>query len=193
MRVRRVEAATTRRQSFSSAWIPGILQADEYVSVLLQDSGVSPERLQEAVAERVLRGKVLDDPGKTFEFIMSYSAIGLHFGGPDVMARQLQHLALKVKEGKHFIGILPPCSPLSANNSFSIMDSEVVWIDIASGLHMFYDEFRVSNYVRLFRQLREKGKLITDVKLYNLLVARASKLSELQDWPEQTEANWAIT
>ncbi|MGH3575373.1 MAG: Scr1 family TA system antitoxin-like transcriptional regulator, partial [Pseudonocardiaceae bacterium] len=43
-----------------------------------------------AVAERLLRAQILDEPGRQFTFILTTGALGWRVGGPEVMARQVE-------------------------------------------------------------------------------------------------------
>ncbi|MEV0681636.1 helix-turn-helix transcriptional regulator [Actinosynnema sp. NPDC050436] len=98
-------------RAFESCFVPGILQTRDYAHALLR-SGSPYVRLTEVeprLEARLARGGLLegDDPLSLF-VLLSESALRQQIGGPEVMRRQLDHLAEVVEAKEHVdVRVLP--------------------------------------------------------------------------------------
>lgn len=74
--------------------IPGLLQTDEYATVIHEsDEFVPAESVARSVDIRLRRQRVLDEPAPPrFHVVLDEAVILRVVGGPEVMARQLEHL-----------------------------------------------------------------------------------------------------
>ncbi|WP_285753826.1 helix-turn-helix transcriptional regulator [Lentzea sp. NBRC 105346] len=74
--------------------IPGLLQIGDYVRGILRAAGAPPEEIATRVAVRVGRSEVLTRSHSPVQFtaFIGEAALRNHIGGPEVMARQLEHL-----------------------------------------------------------------------------------------------------
>lgn len=74
--------------------IPGLVQTGEYARAIMRAAGASPDEIPTRVAVRVGRSEVLTRPHKPAQFTayIGEAALRSRVGGPEVMARQLDHL-----------------------------------------------------------------------------------------------------
>lgn len=74
--------------------VPGLLQTDEYATAVHEaDKFVPAEAVARSVAIRLRRQRVLEEPDPPrFHVVLDEAVILRIVGGPDVMARQLEHL-----------------------------------------------------------------------------------------------------
>jgi transcriptional regulator with XRE-family HTH domain len=123
--------SATRIRNFEISVIPGLLQTPQYAYYRMLDAvnyGFDPERIDETVRERMARTRVLDEPGRTFEFIITEVPWrGLLGCPPDVMLDQVnrlhgvlgsQHIALAIIPADRYVPYMPM-------HGFLLLDGEV--------------------------------------------------------------------
>lgn len=109
-----------------------------------------------------------------------------------MMADQIDLLTKVVASGKHLVGLLPPNSAFCAWPSFSILEPDVVWVDLIGHLHVIADELLIPNYTAFFSRMLNDPDLIKGDKLRALLVAYASQLRKHDDWRKVKVGNWPL-
>jgi hypothetical protein len=92
-RVRRNEARSTHLSVFHPLVIPGLLQTEEYVRAVFSSGALSQPEVNARVAARLARAEILQEPGRQFTFVLTAGALGWRVGSPEVMVRQVEHIA----------------------------------------------------------------------------------------------------
>jgi transcriptional regulator with XRE-family HTH domain len=89
------ESASSAVSQFETAFVPGILQTEEYTSAVLQAfyNEKSDERLQRLVELRTKRTELLTRENAQFSFVLDESVARRPVGSNLVMRQQFQHLA----------------------------------------------------------------------------------------------------
>ncbi|HEY0700318.1 MAG TPA: helix-turn-helix transcriptional regulator [Micromonospora sp.] len=90
----RLESEATRLVNWEPLLVPGLLQIPEYTRAVMRACGVPETDAQTRVAARLARQAILtkDEPPE-LRVLVDETAVRRVLGGPQVMARQLRHLA----------------------------------------------------------------------------------------------------
>ena len=141
---------------FTANIVPGLFQTADYARLVFQDGGdVTGEDLDKAVAERLRRAAVFDQPGRSFNVIMAEGALRWQAGSPRVMAEQVDHL-LELNQRPHLrIGVIPWTQPahVFALHGFSMYDRRIVIVGTRTGTSFITDAQDVAEYAKLFDEL----------------------------------------
>jgi len=144
----------TVQQSFLPIMVSGLLQIPEYARAALSPTiPSSPARdVDKAVAARLDRQTVLDDPLRQFCFLMTEQAVKWRRIDRPLMAKQCAHLAEMSERTNIDIAIIPlaaqvPGAPLS---SFLTFDERLVIVELFTGEVVFRDYKDVRYYLDLF-------------------------------------------
>jgi transcriptional regulator with XRE-family HTH domain len=106
-RIGRIEASSEQIREFSPIIIPGLLQTAEYIRTIFTGSGTTPADDAAAVAARLGRQSVLDEPGRRITILTTEGALGWAAGPPDLMIRQLEHIEVVTRKPAIRVGIIP--------------------------------------------------------------------------------------
>jgi len=87
-----LESSAIRLRQFQNLAVPGILQTREYARVLVSAGTADEERIENGVAVRLQRQKLLEPGGPDSYFILDESVLRRQVGGPEVMRDQLKRL-----------------------------------------------------------------------------------------------------
>jgi transcriptional regulator with XRE-family HTH domain len=101
-----LEEQATAIQSFETRLIPGLLQTEEYARAVL--AGARPDRLEELVAARLNRQRVLtrEDPPHLW-VVIDENALRRKLGGPAVMRAQLARLLEAAEVPRIVVQVVP--------------------------------------------------------------------------------------
>jgi transcriptional regulator with XRE-family HTH domain len=149
---------TRNFRSYSSWLIPGMIQTPAYTEAVLravqQRRGLVDD-VDDAVAVRIERQRVLREGDHRFAFLMEESVLHAGIGGTAVMASQLEHL--------HTISALPNVSlgvvPMRPDRSrwpvegFWIYDAAQVNVELVSGYLTITQPREIELYVQAFGEL----------------------------------------
>lgn len=101
-----------RIRDFQMYLIPGLLQTPGYARYRALEAtrlhGTDPDKVDDVVAARMLRQRVLADTSKRFEFLLTEAAFRYLLCPPDVMAAQLYQLQGVIGLAHVRLGIIPP-------------------------------------------------------------------------------------
>lgn len=132
----------------------GLLHVREYAEQTLSKTVHSdPARdVRRAVKARMDRQAILDDPGRSFVFLLTEQAVRWRIAAPDVMAAQTAHMADVSKKSNVEIAIIPqsahvPGIPLHV---FVVYDERLVTVELFSGEVVLRDPRDVSHHIDLF-------------------------------------------
>jgi transcriptional regulator with XRE-family HTH domain len=87
---------TRQFRAYSSWMLPGLIQTEGYTRAVLrayQERRGLPDDVEEAVAVRMARQRLLRRGGRVASFVIEEPVLTTGSGGPEVMAGQLAHLA----------------------------------------------------------------------------------------------------
>jgi transcriptional regulator with XRE-family HTH domain len=104
-----LEKAAKRIRVFEVAFIPGLLQTEDYARARLAEASRTYEvaDVEASVAARMRRQAVLFTRGKVIEFVITEAALRFLVCPPDVMLRQLERLQVHTTSATIPFGIIP--------------------------------------------------------------------------------------
>ena len=111
--VRELEATARTLRNFQPGFVPGLLQTAAYARSILTmaDKTASPA---EAVFARMARQEILHQAGRTFEFLLTESALRYRPGPRALRVAQLDHLAAVVTLENISFGVIPADAEMHA-------------------------------------------------------------------------------
>ncbi|BEK98938.1 DUF5753 domain-containing protein [Nocardia seriolae] len=95
MRFYGLEAGAQSIRSFENVVIPGLLQTEDYMRVLMKSRVTTyrPTEVEQRVSARLRRQRRLEDPDPLeLSVVVGQAALMYKVGGDDIRSRQLQHL-----------------------------------------------------------------------------------------------------
>jgi transcriptional regulator with XRE-family HTH domain len=152
----------TRQFRAYSCWtVPGLIQSEDYTRAVLravQQQRELHDDVEEAVAVRMERQRVLSRGGRMFAFLVEESVLRNGMGGREVMATQLAHLAEVSLMPSVSLGVVPagPDREVArAVEDFWIFDSAQVNVELVSGYLTVTRPSEIAMYARTFARLAE--------------------------------------
>ncbi|QBI56211.1 helix-turn-helix domain-containing protein [Streptomonospora litoralis] len=160
-----LEAEASAVCSYTSEFVPGLLQTADYSRAIHQGSlrSLSDEEIERRVAVRMERQKLLERPhAPQLWFILNEAVIRRHVGGPGVMKKQLGHLAKAIDPPRITVQVLP--YELGAHpgmdGAFSILsfpaaiDADLVYLEHQTSSLYVEEPDEVERYNVVFNHLR---------------------------------------
>lgn len=140
----RVRQATLIRH-FETVFVPGPLQTADYARRVLAESlrrhRSEVNDLDEAVNQRLLRGRWLHDAGKRFEFLLAEPVLHWRLCPPDAMREQLDRLQTVIGLSNIRFGILPADVTLETPPEHAfVMYDDVALVEMFVGEKEFLGE-----------------------------------------------------
>jgi transcriptional regulator with XRE-family HTH domain len=156
-RVGAAEDAASSIATYHMALIPGLLQTAPYarhmLSVLLPDlTGVD-----ELVAGRMERQRILYDDARRFRFLLAEWVLRTRLAPPSVLRGQIDRLVTLADGFPHVeirvlpVGGVPPKA--WAMSSFDLIDDEYVWVELQASEVITRDAGEVARYQATFEGL----------------------------------------
>lgn len=138
--------------------IPGLFQTADYTAAMLafwMKFLDTPDDLDEAVAARMERQRVLYRRGKRFAVVLEEQALRTWFGDAETQAGQLDRLLTMMSLPSVSLGIIPLMMRRSAVPSagFWIFDDELVALETPTAGIEVTRPYEVDLYVRMFEHL----------------------------------------
>lgn len=152
----------TRQFRAYSCWtVPGLIQIEGYTRAVLR--AVQRQRelrddVEEAVAVRMERQRILNRDGRMFAFLIEESALRIGMGGREVMAAQLEHLISVSFMPSVSLGVVPAGPDREVARpveDFWIFDSAQVNVELVSGYLTVTRPSEIAMYARTFARLAE--------------------------------------
>lgn len=139
--------------------VPGLFQTAEYSAAMLlyfYDFLNIPDDLEDAVAARMERQRVIYTGDRRFVVVMEEQALLKQVGTADVMAGQLDRLLAVMSLPRVSLGIVP----LSRRTAFAavgfwIYDEALVGVETPTASLEVTQPREIALYVRMFEQLRQ--------------------------------------
>jgi transcriptional regulator with XRE-family HTH domain len=104
-----LERTARTLRHFQPGTVPGLLQTAEYARRILAFADIG-----QAVAARMTRQRLLYEPDRAFEFLLTESALRYRPGPEDVLTAQLDHLAAVVTLHTISFGVIPANAEMHA-------------------------------------------------------------------------------
>jgi transcriptional regulator with XRE-family HTH domain len=154
-RVRRLEESAILLRSYQPAMVIGLVQTRAYARLIFAGGGVPGPEIDEAVDARMERQAVLRDRVPRAILIMSEGALRWQMGSPDVMAEQVDAIAVATEMPNVEIGIIPYTTPaaICPRHGFHLYDSDAAIIGTETGTATVTDPDDIAAYERMFGQL----------------------------------------
>ncbi|HEV2781157.1 MAG TPA: helix-turn-helix transcriptional regulator [Actinophytocola sp.] len=176
-----LEDGASRIDEYSGLLVPGLVQTDEYLRALIGTATKDRETVERRIELRQRRRQILTKPSApTVTFVLHEAALVALFGGPDVMARQLDHLVEMSALPSVTIRVLPLTTGefAAAGASFTIFsftnsdDPSIVHIEqLTSSLYREHPG-DIDVYSRAFSELTAKS---LDPEETRALIARHAR------------------
>jgi transcriptional regulator with XRE-family HTH domain len=160
-----LEAGAASIRNFEPSVVPGLLQTEDYAREIFRNGPIELDRdeVERLLEVRLARQKILarDDRPRLWA-VIDEAVIRRAVGGPDVMRRQLRHLADAAQQGKTTIQIVPYRAGAHAGTTgpFVILDfpettdPTVVYVETLAGDIYLEEHSDVSRYTLAFDRLR---------------------------------------
>jgi transcriptional regulator with XRE-family HTH domain len=147
-------------RSYQPKIVPGLLQTAAYTTALLEDARdkqrVQRDDVAEAVAERVIRQRVLTRAGHRFVFVIEEPVLRYRFCEPEILRGQLLHLRDASRLPAVWLGIIPLAGDrrrVLPREGFIVFDEELVSVELISGVLSVSQPREVGMYLRDFADL----------------------------------------
>lgn len=162
------ESAAAEVRDFEPALLPGLLQTSEYAAAALRafqvllhpdaEQGVE-SAIEAAVAARIGRRKVLLDPAKSFEFVLTEAVLRNRICPPANMLSQIDRLRRIADRENVTIGIIPEEVEIAIPplHGFTLFDDDLVVIDIYNTGLTARGRTDVAHYRHVFDQFRQQA------------------------------------
>lgn len=127
--VAELETQATKICEFAPTVVPGLLQTPEYArAITLAVHPFAPEEyIEEKVSSRIERQTILQDTTRPeYWVILHENTLLTPVGGPEVMARQLEHIAKLIRQRWVLVTVLPRSAGAHAHmtGSLKLMEFE---------------------------------------------------------------------
>lgn len=151
---------TRRFRSYSSWLVPGMIQTRAFTEAALraiQQRRRLVDDVEEALAARLERQRVLYEGDHRFAFLVEESVLRSGIGGTDVMAGQLGHLLTIGSLPNVSLGVVPmrPDRSRWPAEGFWIFDAEQVNVELVSGYLTITQPSEIEMYAQAFSELAE--------------------------------------
>ena len=162
-------------KAYCPSVIPGWLQIPAYATALLSSITAfhgNPDDIQDAVAARVNRNRVLRDGNHRFALLVEETVLRYRIGTPDIMGAQLRHLLEVANLPWVALGVIPSVAqrdmwPLE---QFTVFDDSRVHVELLSAQVTVTAPSEITLYVRAFERL---GRLAVYGDVARALIADA--------------------
>lgn len=148
-----LEANAARIRYFLPALVTGLLQTAEYMRAAM-DMPVEPAEgdTSRAVALKLERQAVLQDPAKWFEFLLTEQALRWQLCPAPVMALQMDRLVSLSRFPNVKVGVLPFGRDMAVGpmNTFTVYDDSLATVETFTGQIVLRDPKDIAHYRALF-------------------------------------------
>jgi transcriptional regulator with XRE-family HTH domain len=143
---------------YCSNVIPGLFQTPAYATALL--SSITrfhriPDDVEDAVAARMERSRVLFTGGRRFAVLVEESVLRYRIGDPETMAGQLGYLLTLMSAPSVSLGVIPfsASRPVWPLETFNVFDDVRVHVELLSAAVKVTAPSEVEQYIRAYREL----------------------------------------
>lgn len=155
------ESRTRHFRIFNPTIIPGALQTPDYAAVRFSefaDMVGIPTDVEQAVAIRMERGKLLLSPDRLFHFVLGEHALRVDLADENVMEDQLRHLLEVSRRPRLRLGILPTrVRHYMTFCGFWIFDDREVQIETYSAAIRITQPREIALYAKVFEHYSSRA------------------------------------
>jgi transcriptional regulator with XRE-family HTH domain len=161
-----IEALATQLRLFEYAYIPGLLQTEDYArAVLAEQPGIRDDELAEAVAARMDRQSVLfrNDKPPLIWAVIDESVLARAVGGPKVMHEQLLQVVHLAEQPNITVQIVPLSAGAHCGlaGAFAVADvegaGEIAYVDTVTDGYIVESASSVARVILTFDTLRSEA------------------------------------
>lgn len=158
-----LEALAMREFTFEPLIIPGLLQTEEYASVVTADTPrIRGDHGERFVGFRMSRARRLTDPDRPLHLhaVIGEAALRLNVGTPELRRAQLQHLVAMAKLPNVTIQVIRPEDGLhtAMTGQFIVLDFEsvrsIAYAELHDGAVYIQDSEQVRSYTLVAENLQ---------------------------------------
>lgn len=152
-RVARVEASSVHIRHFHPIAVAGLLQIPDYARAVFASGGdLPPEQVEQALAARMERQRLLDDAGREFTFVLTEGVLRWQVAGPAVMVAQLDHLTMVSRFPHVRLGVVPWTTTVrvAPMHGFDVYDQRAVIVGTETATAFLTNPHDVAAYLKLF-------------------------------------------
>lgn len=168
------ESSKTVRQ-FLPAMPGGLLQTEHYARrALSQMVPTDPVwDVDNAVSARLARQETLDDPARSFIFVLTEQALRWKYASREVVAAQCRRIAAVAENPNVELVIVPQSAEVPGRplNTFVIYDDRLVLVELFSGEVALRDPRDVSHHLHVFEFFLRHAHCGADATAFALSVA----------------------
>jgi transcriptional regulator with XRE-family HTH domain len=157
----RLETTATDIKTFNPICVVGLLQTSGYAEAMLTDARrlISPELEGPAVraaTARIHRQRVLDDPGKRFDFVMAEASLSNRLCPPEEMPAQLRRIRELARRPNIAVSFIPADARWTQPpiHNFTILDNRHVIVDLYGTALAKHDESEATLYGNVFAEMK---------------------------------------
>ncbi|WP_246150472.1 helix-turn-helix domain-containing protein [Streptomyces qinzhouensis] len=173
--LRALERSSRVMRHFLPAVPTGLLHVREYAERTLSRTvaGDPARDVRRAVDARMERQAVLDDPSRSFTFLLTEQAVTWRRAPADVMAAQCSHMAAVARKQNVEIAIVPRAAEVPAipMNIFVVYDERLVTVELFSGEVVLRDPRDVAHHLDLFAVFLDHALTGSEARSYLLATA----------------------
>lgn len=153
-RIRQLDEQSRLVRSFAPTAVLGILQTHAYARIVFTQR-MTEEKAAPAIASRMQRHRMLDDPGRQWVLVQSEGALRWNLGGMGVMVEQIEQIASAIDRPNVRLGIIPwsTTAQVLPLHGFHVYDHRAVVVGTRSGTAIM-GERDVPDYQALFDELQ---------------------------------------
>ena len=154
------EAQATIIRNFESCFVPGLLQTPEYARERLLEAITSDgayDDLDASVTARMARQQILYAPGRRFHFVITEAVLRLRLCASDVLAGQLDKLAVASTLRTVRLGVIPfsVVMPVAPVHGFWIFDDRWVSVETITAALTITQAPEIGTYLHTFAKLAD--------------------------------------
>jgi transcriptional regulator with XRE-family HTH domain len=149
---------TRQFRIYAPGVVPGLFQTAHYAAARMAriiEFGGIPNDLDEAVAARMDRQRVLHSGAHTFAVVLEVAALHARIGSVEMMVEQLRYLVNVAASARVSLGVIPPDVGRTMwwNPEFWIFDEERVLVETPTAELTITQPREVTIYARTFAEL----------------------------------------
>jgi hypothetical protein len=153
--VREIEQQATRLRSVQHLVVPGLLQTRPYAVALFQRAHPAGRDAEQAADARLARQKILDDPARHFEWVITEAALWWRPADWTVQAEQLRAVAAATTRPNVDLRILPlDVQAPTFYHSFTVDDDHLVTAESIGHIRLS-DPDEIAWQIEVFTQMQQ--------------------------------------
>lgn len=178
-RIARIEQATEHVRTFAPTVVPGLLQTADYARAVFSSGTLTTTEIDQAVAGRMERQRLLGADGHRFTFLTTAGALAWCAGSPAVMAEQADRLTA-AQPPNVLLGVIPWGTPATVfpMHTWDMYDQRGVTVGLVSSTALLTNPHDVAAYDAMFTALQAMAVFGDEAReVFELMASEYRKLS----------------